>query len=98
MKHFLIEITYTADLERIIAVRPEHRAYVQGGFDRGLLLLAGPLTSMTGAVIVGRAESREEIERFFADDPYRLKSLATYRIVEYQPALLQPFLNAWMEA
>ena len=98
MKHFLIEITFTAEPKQMAAVRPEHRAYIQTGFERGLLLFAAPLQPATGAVGVARAKSRAEIERFFAFDPYRLKGIATYRLVEFTPVFYQPFLESWMKA
>jgi uncharacterized protein YciI len=98
MKHFLIEITFTAEPKQMAVVRPEHRAYVQTGFERGLLLFSGLQKTMTGGVVVARAKSRQEIERFFAFDPYRLKGIATYRFVDFSPVFFQPFLDSWMKA
>jgi uncharacterized protein YciI len=98
MKHFLIEITFTAEPKQMAAVRPEHRAYVQTGFERGLLLFSGLQKPTTGGMVVARAKSRSEIERFFAFDPYRLKGIATYRFVEFSPVFYQRFLESWMKA
>ncbi len=52
---------------------PAHRAYLaQAPFPR---LLSGPLTDdggerMIGSLIIVEAATREEVERFFADDPF----------------------------
>lgn len=38
MKHFIVEINYLVPLERIQESVPPHRAYLQLGYDAGLLL------------------------------------------------------------
>ena len=97
MKHFIVEITYTAEPQQMAAVRPEHRAYVQTGFERGLLLFSGPMEPMTGGMVVAKVKSRAEIEKFFAFDPYHLNKVATYRFIEFKPVFFQPFLESWMK-
>ncbi|MCL5270941.1 MAG: YciI family protein [bacterium] len=96
MKHFIIELTYTAPTERIEAAVAEHRAYLQKGYDAGLLLCSGPQVPRVGGVIVARGESREVIERFFADDPFNTNIVASYRIIEFDPVKRQPFLEGWI--
>ena len=71
MLHFIIEITYTATLPEIDRVLPAHRAFLQTGYDCGLLLLSGPQNPRTGGVLVARAASRAELEAFLRDDPYQ---------------------------
>ena len=96
MKHFIVEITYAVPLEQIAQVRPEHRDFLQTGFDRGLLLMSGPLNPPTGGIAVARAESQEEIQAFFAQDPYNLNGMTTYGFVEFDPVKRQPFLETWI--
>jgi uncharacterized protein YciI len=98
MKHFFVEITFTAEPKQMAAVRPEHRAYIQTGFERGLLLLTALQKPATGGLAIAKAKSRSELERFIAFDPYRLKGVATYRIVEFSLVFHQPFLDNWMKA
>ena len=96
MKHFLVEVNYAVPLEEIDQVLAEHRAFLQTGYDRGLLLMSGPLNPRTGGRVVARAESLEEIRSFFAQDPYNLKSLATYAFYEFEPVKRQPFMEDWV--
>jgi uncharacterized protein YciI len=96
MKHFLIEITYTAPLERIDALLADHRAFLQHGYDTQMLLCSGPMTPRTGGIIIGRADSLEAIVEFFAGDPYHLNGAATHRFVEFSPVKHQAFLQAWL--
>ncbi|GAP16487.1 YciI family protein [Levilinea saccharolytica] len=96
MKHFLIEITYTVPAEGLGEVVAAHRAFLREGYDRGLLLLSGPQVPRVGGIAVGRAESREEIEAFFNQDPYLQAGVATHRIVEFDPVLRQDWLETWV--
>ena len=58
MKHFLVEITYTADIiDKIEVILPDHRAFLQTGYDRGWLLMSGPLNPRTGGIVIARAPS-----------------------------------------
>jgi len=96
MKHFVIEITYTAPMEKIMEVVTDHRAFLRGAMEGGTLLFSGPQSPRVGGMLVARAESREEIEQLFAGDPYNLAGLTSYRFVEFEPVLAQPFMADWV--
>lgn len=96
MRHFLVESTYTAPLARIDEVLAEHRTYLQGGYDRGLLLASGSQVPRVGGIILARADSKEELEAFLAADPFQRAGLAEYRIIEYVPVKHQTFLADWI--
>ncbi len=96
MKHFIVEITYRVPAEALGDVTAQHRAYLQAGYEGGMLLFSGPQVPRIGGVIVARAESFEEIERFFSRDPYRVNGLADYRFVEFNPVFSQDFMKSWV--
>lgn len=96
MKHFLLEWMFAAPLEQIEAATPDHRAYLQTGYDKGMLLLSGPQIPRTAGVIIMRAPSREDAEAFANGDPYFTRGLATPRLVEFNPVKRQPFLEDWV--
>jgi uncharacterized protein YciI len=96
MKHFVIEITYLAKLAKIDEVLPEHRAFLQTGYDRGWLLMSGPQNPRIGGFIIARAPSQEELETFFKNDPYQQKNMAAYRFIEFQPVKRAPFMEPWI--
>jgi uncharacterized protein YciI len=95
MLHFVIEITYTAPLADIDRALPAHRAFLQGGYDRGLLLMSGPQNPRTGGILVARATSHAELEAFLNGDPYQVQRLAAYRFIEFNPVKRQPLLENW---
>jgi len=96
MKHFLVEITYTAPIEKIEYVLPDHRVFLQNGYDRGWLLMSGPLSPRTGGIVIARAPSLEELQFFFRQDPYSLQQVATHRMVEFSPVKRQPLVEGWV--
>lgn len=97
MQHFLVEITYTAAPERIGELVAGHRAFLQTGYDQGLLLFSGPQNPKVGGLVLARAESETDLRAFFDNDPYHCKNAATYRFVLFEPVKFQPFMAAWVE-
>ena len=97
MRHFVIELTYTAPLARMDEVAPDHRAYLQPAYDSGHLLYSGRQVPPTGGIIPARFESREALDAFIAEDPYNKAGVAEYRVIEFSPTRFQPFMQAWSE-
>jgi uncharacterized protein YciI len=96
MKHFMIEITYTAPMDTIDAILPEHRAFLQHGYDAKMLLCSGPMTPRTGGIIIARAEAIDDVVKYFDGDPYNVRKAATYRFVEFSPVKHQSLLQEWV--
>ncbi len=97
MQHFLVEITYTAAPERIGELVAGHRAFLQTGYDQGLLLFSGPQNPKVGGVVLARAETETDLRNFFLNDPYQSENAATYRFVSFEPVKFQPFMEAWVK-
>jgi uncharacterized protein YciI len=98
MKHFIIESTFTVPFEQLGETLPEHRRFLQKGYETNRLLCSGPQSTRKGGVIVARASSLEDIQGFFADDPYQKKGLAIYRFIEFSPVLHQKLIESWIAA
>jgi uncharacterized protein YciI len=49
---------------------PEHAAFMDGLFTRGVLELAGPLAGDGGALVLVRSGSADEVREWFAADPW----------------------------
>ncbi len=97
MKHFIIEVIYKAPAEQVAEVRPAHRQYLQErGYSRGLILFSGPKVPAEGGLEVARAESRAQIDEFIANDPFNIKGVAEYRVVEFDPTLKQDWMLNWI--
>jgi len=96
MKHFMIDIQYKRPVEELAEILPLHRAFLQMGYDAGLLLFSGPKNPKTGGIVIARAESLQAIQAFFAQDPYLLNQAAEYTYVEFEPVKHQEFLKDWV--
>lgn len=97
MKYFMIEITYTAPIEKIDETLKFHRDFLQTGYDQNLLLLSGPQNPRSGGIIIARAKNSDEIKTFFKNDPYQQRGQADYRFVEFSPVKHAKLVDAWVE-
>ena len=95
MRHFIIELTYTVPFEALADTLPAHRAFLQPAYGRELVLFSGPQLPKVGGIIVMRMESMEEVKSFFANDPFYMRGLATYRFIEIDIVKRQPFMDCW---
>jgi uncharacterized protein YciI len=97
MKHFIIDIIFKVPFEKVEPIVPEHRAFLQIGYNKGLLLFSGPKIPREGGIVAARAESFEEIKAFFENDPYALNNVADHKIIEFNPVKFQEFAKNWVE-
>ena len=97
MKHFFIDVKYKVTFEELSESITEHRAFLQIGYDNGILLCSGPRETKKGAIIIARANEVDELKIFFKNDPYILKDIADYEYAEFKPVKFQPFLQSWIE-
>jgi uncharacterized protein YciI len=96
MKHFVVDIHYLVPVEQLADILPAHRAFLQTGYEKGILLLSGPKEPRTGGLVVARSESLEALQVFFSHDPYHLKNVATHSFTEFNPVLRQSWLDDWV--
>jgi len=97
MKHFIITIKYIVPLTKIDEILPQHRTFLQSGYDQGLLLFSGPKNPRSGGIVAARAESEDQIKKFFEKDPYNINKCAEYEFTEFDPVKSQPFLESWIK-
>ena len=60
---------------------PEHAAFMDDLFARGLIELAGPLADGSGAMSVIRSESVDEVRQWFEADPWTVHDVLPVREV-----------------
>ncbi|MGJ4944450.1 YciI family protein [Bradyrhizobium sp. HKCCYLS1011] len=100
MKYFFLEGEHLVPFEQrdpdMIAA---HRRFLQKGYDEGRFLLSGPSIPPTGGVLIARAQSREQLDEFLAEEPFcRAKLMRFCRVIEFDPVQHQPVLAAWFDA
>lgn len=97
MRHFIIHIDFKVLFETFGEAVPRHRAFLQDGYDQGLLLMSGPREPRTGGIVIARAGSLEHVETFFSKDPYKREGLATHSFQEFTPVKAQECVKTWIE-
>lgn len=77
----VITLSYVAPLDAVDAQMAAHVAWLEAGFDAGLLLIAGRQVPRTGGIILCRGQ-RAEVEAFAATDPFVSSGVATASVTE----------------
>ncbi|MEV6104777.1 YciI family protein [Streptomyces sp. NPDC051940] len=89
---FVLDLTYTAPLDRVDAALDAHVAWLTGLYDDGVALASGRKNPREGGVIIAVAKDRAEIEALVAQDPFVTAGVATYGITEFQATKTAPQL------
>jgi uncharacterized protein YciI len=97
MKHFIVEVVYQQPFETFGDAVAQHRAYLDEGYKRGMILFSGPLVPRLGSIFVARAESAQALADFFERDPYKTRGLADFRFIQFDPTRYHPMLRSWFE-
>lgn len=92
---FVVNLTYTAPLERIDACLEAHRAFLAEQYARGLFLMSGRKEPRDGGIIIAQAASRAELESALRDDPFHQAGVARYDVVEFVPTMTAEALAAF---
>lgn len=77
----VVTLSYVAPIEQVDAQMTAHVAWLQAGFNTGLLLLAGRQVPRVGGVILCRGH-RAEVAAFAATDPFVSSGVATAEVTE----------------
>ncbi len=80
---FIINLTYTADLDTVLKNRPDHVVFLQRHYDAGNFLASGPKVPREGGIILAQADSKDKVIDMANQDPFITRGLATYEITEF---------------
>ncbi|MFI7098878.1 YciI family protein [Streptomyces sp. NPDC050161] len=94
---FVLELTYTAPLERVEAALADHVEWLKEQYATGRFIAAGRKVPRDGGVILAVGMDRPEVERLVAEDPFSLAGVCDYRIVEFQATTTAPELERFRE-
>jgi len=99
VKHYVLEGEYLVPFEEIAPLIPQHREFLQRGYDTGFFLCSGPQIPARGGFLIARAQSREQLDQFLAEEPFtQAKKMRFSRITEFNPVQHQPVLKDWFSA
>jgi uncharacterized protein YciI len=81
---FIIELVYTASLDKIDASMAAHVAFLKKHYATGHFLISGRKIPRDGGIILAVGASREEIDAIARNDPFVTRGLADFRIIEFR--------------
>lgn len=82
---WIIESTYLKSGDELAAVTPRHREWLDQHYVSGVFLTSGRKVDGTGGVLVALAETQEQLEAIFQDDPFVKEGCSTYRYTAFTP-------------
>ena len=95
---FVLELTYTAPIERVEAVLPEHVAWLDTHHASGVFIASGRKVPRDGGVILAVADDRAQLEALVRTDPFSVAGVCAYAITEFMATRTvppAPSLSPW---
>ncbi|TXS43538.1 YciI family protein [Streptomyces sp. OR43] len=80
---FVLDLSYTAPLDRIDALMEAHVAWLDARYAAGVFIASGRKNPREGGVILAVGNDRAAIERLVAADPFVVHGVCAYRITEF---------------
>ncbi|MEU8675190.1 YciI family protein [Streptomyces sp. NPDC048560] len=94
---FVLELTYTAPVERADALMEEHIAWLDAQYAAGVFLASGRKNPRDGGVILAVGDDRARIEKIAAADPFAAEGVCAYRITEFIATKTSPDLAPYRQ-
>lgn len=84
---FLVTLTYIRPVEEVHAHLDTHRDWLAKYAANGQILVAGPLQSGDGGLVLAHCEDRSELDALLANDSFYIHRLVKYDVQAMTPAL-----------
>ncbi|WP_371613134.1 YciI family protein [Streptomyces clavifer] len=94
---FVLELTYTAPVERVDALMAEHVAWLDAHYAAGVFIASGRKNPRDGGVIIAVGDDRARIEEVAAADPFAAHGVCAYRITEFLATKTSPALAPYRQ-
>ncbi|MEU0399566.1 YciI family protein [Streptomyces sp. NPDC006197] len=94
---FVLELTYTAPVERVDALLDAHVEWLDAYYADGVFLASGRKNPRDGGVILAAGVDRAEVEKIAAADPFVVGGVCTYRITEFYATKTADGIAAYRE-
>ena len=83
-------IRYRRPLDEVLTVVNEHRAYLRGLQEQGLLLASGPMVPRSGGLLLLRVPDEDAaavLDRIRDGDPFTRRGMAQYELIPWAPTI-----------
>lgn len=94
---YILILKYKSGLNEIDNALPAHVEYLNKYYALGNFICSGAQKPRVGGVIVCTANDRATVDNIIAEDPFYVKKLADYEVIEFLPTMytdeLKPLLG-----
>jgi len=94
---YVVLLNYTATLDEIDAALGAHVAWLEKHYAQGNFVASGGRKPRTGGVIIAHRMDRGRLDEILVTDPFAVKGLAEYDVVEFAATKTAPELSAYKE-
>ncbi|MGW3623406.1 YciI family protein [Streptomyces sp. NPDC000880] len=94
---FVLELTYTAPVERVDELLEAHVAWLDALYEEGVFIASGRKNPRDGGVILAVGDDRARIEEIAAADPFTVGGVCEYRITEFIATKTAPELAPYKQ-
>ena len=94
---FVLELTYTAPVERVDRLMEAHVAWLDTQYAAGVFIASGRKNPRDGGVILAVGDDRTQIEKIAAADPFSTGGVCAYRITEFIATKTAPELAPYRQ-
>jgi uncharacterized protein YciI len=93
---YVVTLTYLRAASEIEAQLDTHRAWLIDHARAGRILVAGPLDSGTGGLILAHCQERAELDQMLEQDSFHVHRLVDYHVQAFTAALhTKAFAAQW---
>ncbi|MEU1039653.1 YciI family protein [Streptomyces sp. NPDC005551] len=94
---FVMELTYTAPLERVEEHLRAHVAWLGTLYEEGVVIASGRKEPRDGGILIAAGVDRARAEQIAEADPFTKAGVCAYRITEFFATKTAPALERYQE-
>ncbi|OSB09089.1 YciI family protein [Paraclostridium bifermentans] len=97
MKYFMVEGILKNSNKIDDTIMKEHMDYTQKAMDKGLILMSGLKSDMSGGLFVMKSESIERLNEYVSNEPFKTYDIQDYKIVEFDAHYFNQSPSEWFK-
>jgi uncharacterized protein YciI len=91
---FAIVLTYTRPVDEVSKHVDTHKAWLAANVKQGRVIVAGPLTSKAGGLVLANCADQMELDAMMEHDSYIANDVASYHAFAFTPTLASALFPA----
>jgi uncharacterized protein YciI len=95
---FIIDLTYIVGLEELDQHMADHVKYLRKYYKKNVFVASGRKVPRTGGIILALADTKEDVKKIIAEDPFYKLELAEFTITEFLTSQYHPELKGLLDS